>query len=180
MKHERKVQNTKTVVTTLGLSRDSLGPAPEFLVRLGGVVGEKTPKSRFDEILVSDVDKFSSMITMKNENLRKTLLCEVSQCVRDAGVLAKVFGVSERSRCVLIGTSAPNIANISSHHVIFSTFHQLALFFWRTSDLERSWCGAGQKRWQKRAGPADNARMAPARPTAQSCPQKRKASSAGQ
>ena len=68
------------------------------------------------------------MISMKIENLRKTLLCEVSQCVRDAGVLTKVFGVSERSRCVLIGTSAPNIANISSHHVIFSTFHQLALF----------------------------------------------------
>ena len=102
------------------------------------------------------------MISMKIKNLRKTLLCEVSQCVRDAGVLTKVFGVSERSRCVLIGTSAPNIANISSHHVIFSTFHQLALFSGAESDLERSWCGAGQKRWQKRAGPADNARMAPA------------------
>ena len=55
------------------------------------------------------------MISMKIKNLRKTFLWCVSQCVRDAGVPTKVFGGSETQKCVLIGTSATNIVNISSH-----------------------------------------------------------------
>ena len=69
------------------------------------------------------------MISMKIKNLRKTFLWCVSQCVRDAGVPTKVFGGSETQKCVLIGTSATNIVNISAHHTIFGIFHQLALCF---------------------------------------------------
>ena len=41
----------------------------------------------------------------------------------------KVFGGSETQKCVLIGTSATNIVNISAHHTIFGIFHQPALCF---------------------------------------------------
>ena len=66
---------------------------------------------------------------MKTENLRQSLLCCVSQLVRDAGVPAKVFGGSEGRGRVLVGTSTKNIVNILSHHTISRTFHQLAPFF---------------------------------------------------